>query len=93
MIKLFKFIMMLVIQLPITVFYYLNPANPIPFMVYQLGVTIILFLMDNAISVNYHNCKIIETNFEDLLEKILKTIPKNREEIDSELDDDVVGDK
>jgi len=78
--KFFKFLMMLIVQLPISVFYYLEPTNPIYFLIYQALVTWFLFMIDNAVSVNYHNILVMQENFEELLEKILKAIPKNPKE-------------
>lgn len=87
--KWIKFLLMLIIQLPISVFYYLDPTNPIYFLIFQFGITLFIFLMDNAISFNYNNIQAMNENFEELLEKILKVVPKNpvakNDDIDGEI--------
>lgn len=86
--KLFKLFMFCVLQLPISVFYYLDPTNPIYFIIYQYGLTLFIFMMDNAISLNYSNINSLYYNFEELLKKITKAVPATKEDIKKEFDDE-----
>lgn len=86
--KLFKLFMFCVLQLPISVFYYLDPTNPIYFLIFQYGITLFIFMMDNAISLNYHNINALYYNFEELLKKITKAVPSTKEELEKEFDNE-----
>jgi hypothetical protein len=86
--KLFKLFMFCVLQLPISVFYYLDPTNPIYFIIWQYGITLFIFMMDNAISLNYHNINAINYNFEELLKKITKAVPASKEGLEKEFDNE-----
>lgn len=85
--KLFKLFIFCVLQLPISVFYYLDPTNPIYFIIYQYGLTLFIFMMDNAISVNIHNINALNYNFEEVLKRITKVVP-SKKEADKEFDDE-----
>lgn len=86
--KLFKLFMFCVLQLPISVFYYLDPTNPIYFLIFQYGITLFIFMMDNAISLNYHNINTLYYNFEELLKKITKAVPSSKEGLEKEFDNE-----
>ena len=74
--------------MPISVFYYLDPTNPIYFIIYQYALTLFIFMMDNAISENIYNINALYYNFEELLKRITKVVPANKEEIEKEFGDE-----
>ncbi len=86
--KLFKLFVFCVLQMPISVFYYLDPTNPIYFIIYQYALTLFIFMMDNAISENIYNINALYYNFEELLKRITKVVPANKEEIEKEFGDE-----
>ena len=86
--KLFKLFVFCVLQMPISDFYYLDPTNPIYFIIYQYALTLFIFMMDNAISENIYNINALYYNFEELLKRITKVVPANKEEIEKEFGDE-----
>jgi len=86
--KIIKLFLMLLVQMPIMVFYYLDPTNPHYVLAFVTLGTVFVWLMDNAISVNYYNGQVLNQNFEELLEKIVKVVPKNPVN-NTEMDDEI----
>lgn len=74
--KLIKLLFFCALQMPISVFYYLDPSNPIYFLIYQFLITVFLWMEDNMISTIYHDNQALNYNFQEILKKILKPIPK-----------------
>ena len=68
---------MLVFQIVIIAgYYYFN--NVLFLIINQFIISICLTLMDNAVSVNIHNIKSLNENFENLLKTIVVFQKKNR---------------
>ncbi len=77
--KIIKLFLMLLIQSPISYFYYHNPTNPIYFIIYQFLITLFIFMLDNAVSLNFNNITFLNHNFQELLKKLLKVIPEKED--------------
>lgn len=87
--KLFKFIVFCALQMPISVLYYVDPTNPIYFIIYQYALTLFIFMMDNAISLNFNNINALHYNFEEILKRITKVVPSKEKEEVNNMEDDV----
>lgn len=73
----YKILFMLVFQIVIIAgYYYFN--NVLFLIINQFIISICLTLMDNAVSVNIHNIKSLNENFENLLKTIVVFQKKNR---------------
>jgi hypothetical protein len=87
--KFFKFVLLIALQSPLLVFYYLEPTNPIYLIILQVFMTLFVSMVDTAVSQNVFNIQSLNQNFENLLQLLMKQISKVKNEKWNDFEDEV----